>query len=206
MKALLLTAGVALGSMSTGAGAVQVLDWDDLVPEGVEIVEAPVLHGWFEFDESDSLEGLADRLDDGDVPFGDDPFTDDPFADDLFGGGLLGGLAGLTGFLYPPSASKVVAELDGRVVRLPGFIVPLDIDDVGNITEFFLVPYYGACIHVPPPPPNQLVHVTPDEAFPLQSMWDPFWIEGTIRTEQKGNALGLAGYTMTASSIEVYEY
>ncbi len=206
MKTLLLAAGFALISMSLNAGAVQVLDWDDLVPEGVEVVEAPVLHGWIAFDESDSLEGLADRMEYGDVPY-DDPFASDPFADDLFGGDLFGGgLAGLAGFLYPESASKVVAELDGKVVRLPGFIVPLDIDDVGNITEFFLVPYYGACIHVPPPPPNQLVHVTPDEAFPLQAMWDPFWIEGTIRTEQKGNALGLAGYTMTATGIEVYEY
>jgi uncharacterized protein len=180
------------------ASSVTVLDWDDLLPEGTDAFIPPVLHGWggpidlgfdgFEDDLTNPLDGFDDIF----TGFGDE--ATDPFS------------AGFMGFRYPPEASVVVPELDGKQVRIPGFIVPLDMDDVGNITEFFLVPYFGACIHVPPPPPNQLVYVTPEEAFPLHSIWDPFWIEGTLRTEQHGNVLGLAGYTMTASKIEIYEY
>lgn len=104
--------------------------------------------------------------------------------------------------VYP---TGVVEELDGKEVRLPGFIVPLDLDDVGNIREFFLVPYFGACMHFPPRPPNQIVHVTVEEAFPLYSVWDPFWVEGAMRTEQHSTELGLAGYALQATKIEVYE-
>ncbi|OHC44405.1 MAG: hypothetical protein A3J25_09630, partial [Pseudomonadales bacterium RIFCSPLOWO2_02_FULL_63_210] len=57
-------------------------------------------------------------------------------------------------------AAPVVKELDGQAVKLPGYIVPLDVTDEGRVTEFLLVPYFGACIHVPPPPSNQIVHVT----------------------------------------------
>ncbi len=58
----------------------------------------------------------------------------------------------------PPAG--VVRELDGQRVKIPGFVVPLESDEGGKMTEFFLVPYFGACIHVPPPPPNQIVYVT----------------------------------------------
>jgi uncharacterized protein len=187
-----------LAAVHAATAAVTELDWDDLLPEGADAFVAPVLHGWGGFDDFGDLGAGVD--DAGALDASDDIFTGfDDTANDPFAAEVLG-------FRYPPSASRVVPELDGQLVRLPGFIVPLDIDDVGNITEFFLVPYFGACIHVPPPPPNQLVHVTPEDAFPLHSIWDPFWIEGTIRTEQRGNALGLAGYTMTASKIEIYVY
>lgn len=105
----------------------------------------------------------------------------------------------------PRITDGVVPELNGVEVRIPGFIVPLDGDDVGSVTEFFFVPYYGACIHTPPPPPNQIVFVTVDRAFPLESMWEPFWIEGVMRTEQVASDLGVAAYVLKASKIEVYE-
>ena len=54
---------------------------------------------------------------------------------------------------------KANKSLDGATVRLPGFIIPLDARRDGVLDEFLLVPYFGACIHVPPPPPNQLVYV-----------------------------------------------
>jgi hypothetical protein len=54
---------------------------------------------------------------------------------------------------------NTVGALDGTKVRIPGYIVPLEADDQGRLTEFFLVPFLGACIHVPPPPPNQIVYV-----------------------------------------------
>ena len=55
-------------------------------------------------------------------------------------------------------SAEVRPELDGTPVRLPGFVVPLEYDANQNVTEFFLVPYFGACIHMPPPPPNQIIH------------------------------------------------
>jgi hypothetical protein len=109
-------------------------------------------------------------------------------------------------FLESPAyPTGVVESLDGQEVRLPGFIVPLDLDSAGNIREFFLVPYMGACVHLPPPPPNQIVFVVPDENFPLDSMWEPFWIEGTMNTEQHTSDVGIAGYTIHATKIEVFE-
>ena len=109
------------------------------------------------------------------------------------------------GELFPESPvypMNVVEHLDGQEVRLPGYIVPLDLDSAGNVTEFFLVPYVGACVHLPPPPPNQIVYVIPDTALRLETMWETFWIEGTMSTEQHASDIGLAGYTIRASKIE----
>ena len=103
-------------------------------------------------------------------------------------------------------AGGIVEALNGQIVRIPGFIVPLESDDGGLLAEFFLVPYFGACIHVPPPPPNQIVYVTVDPPFNLQSMWEPFWIEGTIKTQGHASIIGTTAYSLTATKIEPYEY
>ena len=50
----------------------------------------------------------------------------------------------------------IVEEYNGKQVKLPGFVVPLEYSDKGRVKEFLLVPYFGACIHYPPPPPNQI--------------------------------------------------
>jgi hypothetical protein len=105
----------------------------------------------------------------------------------------------------PEITDGIVQDLNGKLVRIAGFIVPLEGDDARSVTAFFFVPYYGACIHTPPPPPNQIVYVTVDKAFRLESMWEPFWIEGAMRTEQVKTGLGLAGYTMKATKIEEYK-
>lgn len=122
-----------------------------------------------------------------------------PIHDYLSGGD--GGLAALQ-----PMSFEINPQLDGRDVRLPGFIVPLELDATGKVTEFFLVPYFGACIHVPPPPPNQLVYVTVDEGLVLDSMYAAYWVTGRIRTAEKSTRLGAAAYALTASEIEEYEY
>jgi uncharacterized protein len=105
----------------------------------------------------------------------------------------------------PEITDGVVADLNGAQIRLPGFIVPLEGDEVGTVTEFFLVPYFGACIHTPPPPPNQIVYVTVDRPYRLEAMWEPVWIEGAMRAEQTSTDLGLAGYAMKAIKIEEYK-
>lgn len=100
--------------------------------------------------------------------------------------------------------APVVPGLDGRPIRLPGYIVPLGLSDTGTVEEFLLVPYYGACIHVPPPPSNQIVHVTSRTGIDLQQLYQPFWISGTLRVEQVHSDLAEAGYRIRDAIVESY--
>lgn len=101
--------------------------------------------------------------------------------------------------------APVVEALDGQAIKLPGYIVPLDVTDEGRVTEFLLVPYFGACIHVPPPPSNQIVHVTAELGVLLDALYQPFWVEGPLRVEQSSSELAEAGYQMQADKIYAYE-
>ena len=80
------------------------------------------------------------------------------------------------GFSTPEYPTGVVEELDGEQVKIPGFIVPLEVAAGGEISEFLLVPYFGACIHYPPPPSNQIVFVKMEEPITVESQWVPFWV------------------------------
>lgn len=102
-------------------------------------------------------------------------------------------------------AAPVVPALDGQAIKLPGYIVPLDVSDEGRVTEFLLVPYFGACIHVPPPPSNQIVHVTSAAGVLMDALYQPFWIEGPLKVEQSSSELAEAGYQMTAGKVYAYE-
>ena len=101
--------------------------------------------------------------------------------------------------------SPVVEDLDGKRVKLPGFVVPLDTDGQ-KIREFLLVPYYGACIHVPPPPANQTVHVVTGTDRKYQGgLFDPVWVSGILKVEASTSDLAEAGYRMDAIEVEPYE-
>ena len=103
------------------------------------------------------------------------------------------------------TADGVVPELNGEHVKLPGFVVPLDV--VGDkVASFLLVPYFGACIHVPPPPPNQIVYVEFEEPVKLESMYDPVWVIGKLGLEGHASTLARAGYSMQGQSLEKYVY
>jgi len=102
-------------------------------------------------------------------------------------------------------AAPVVKALDGQQVRLPGYIVPLEVSEAGRVTEFLLVPYFGACIHVPPPPSNQIVYVTSKVGVKLDELYQPYWIEGAMKVEASTSELADAGYKMKADKIYVYE-
>ena len=92
----------------------------------------------------------------------------------------------------------------GQVVRLPGFVVPLE-DSKEGLKEFLLVPYFGACIHSPPPPANQIVHVLPKSpAKGLRSM-DTVWIVGTVTTLRTDSYMGASSYRIEATSVLPYE-
>ncbi|MBC6906854.1 DUF3299 domain-containing protein [Saccharophagus sp. K07] len=102
-------------------------------------------------------------------------------------------------------STKVIAEFHQRKVRLPGFIVPLDFDDNQVITTFLLVPFFGACIHVPPPPPNQIIFATYEPGLTLDDLSDAFFIEGTIFTELQEHDLATSAYSMKVDRILPYE-
>lgn len=102
-------------------------------------------------------------------------------------------------------AAPVVQSLDKTQIKLPGYIVPLEVTEEGRVTEFLFVPYFGACIHVPPPPSNQIVHVTSELGVQMDALYQPFWIEGTLRVEASSSELAEAGYQMAAEKIYPYE-
>ena len=104
------------------------------------------------------------------------------------------------------SSAPIVMTLNGEFIKLAGFIVPLDFDfDSETFSSFLLVPYYGACIHVPPPPSNQIVHITSPQ--PLQQEWLDYavWAVGTLKTESVYSEYGFAGYSMQNAKLEKYE-
>jgi len=98
--------------------------------------------------------------------------------------------------------------LDGRRIRIAGFMVPLD-EAKGEVGEFLLVPYFGACIHVPPPPANQIIDVVPGKPVKGFRMMDPVWVNGVLRTIHSENHAGMgmasAGYRLEAVKVEMYK-
>ena len=100
-------------------------------------------------------------------------------------------------------STKIIKEMDGRAVRIPGFVVPVEFDEE-TITEFFLVPYFGACIHSPPPPPNQIIYVHAPDGLKLNTLYDPFWISGIISTTLVENYMATSAYSMKMKSYKPY--
>lgn len=104
---------------------------------------------------------------------------------------------------------RVNDTMDGKLVRLPGYALPLEMQDRG-VTEFLLVPYVGACIHVPPPPPNQIVLAQLESAYQLENLYDPVWITGRLSAQSASTELFLVdgqaqvpmGYTMQVTHVE----
>lgn len=101
-------------------------------------------------------------------------------------------------------STSIKSEMDGRSVRIPGYIVPLEFNGDQIVTEFFLVPFFGACIHVPPPPPNQIIYVRYPEGLTLEALYVPFWISGTLKTSLIENDMATAAYAMEMQSYEEY--
>jgi len=105
-----------------------------------------------------------------------------------------------------------VSELDGKTVRIPGYALPLEHDGTA-VTEMLLVPYIGACIHVPPPPANQIVYVQLNQSYKADDLYDPVWITGRMRVQATNKSLsyvdGSAGidaaYTLEGVKVEPYE-
>jgi len=98
------------------------------------------------------------------------------------------------------TSGAVTEAYDGKTVRIPGYLIPLDHDGLG-MTSGLLVPYVGACIHVPPPPPNQLIFVTSSTPYESSGLFEPVWITGTMETAATETQLAEIGYTLIAHRI-----
>ena len=101
--------------------------------------------------------------------------------------------------------NALVTRYDGVRVRIAGYVLPIALDGT-TVREFLLVPYVGACIHVPPPPPNQIIYVTSDEGIEVTGMFEPVWATGTLKTTSMSSDLAEVGYLMTLDEVTPYEF
>ena len=102
------------------------------------------------------------------------------------------------------ASTDVNTELDGQSVRIPGFVVPLEFDEAQTISQFFLVPYFGSCLHMPPPPPNQIILVDAPAGVQMAALYEPFWIEGQISTTVSENDMAKSAYAMQLHRLTPY--
>src|SRR5690242_3258121 len=110
------------------------------------------------------------------------------------------------------AGSKLNAALDGQTIRMPGYLLPLEFSGK-LVSEFLLVPWVGACIHTPPPPPNQIVHVKASTPFEFNGLFTPVWVTGRMAAASSRKSLYLidgssdidVGYSLSASSVEPYK-
>ena len=123
------------------------------------------------------------------------------------GGGSLNGvevdwrLLGEMDYISGKSSSELQA-LSGKAVKIPGFMVPLE-DNQSEVVEFLLVPSPQACIHVPPPPPNQMVYVKMKKGTPMAN--GPIWVYGTLNLVTKRSMYGEASFEIIGDLIEPYK-
>jgi hypothetical protein len=107
---------------------------------------------------------------------------------------------------------NVNPSLEGQLVRMPGYLLPLEFSGK-DVSEFLLVPWVGACIHTPPPPPNQIVHVKADKPVGNVSMFAPVWVTGRMSAKPTQTSLYLVdgaadvsvGYALRATQVEPYK-
>ena len=107
-------------------------------------------------------------------------------------------------------STRFVEDMNGQNIRVPGYVVPIESEFVGEgagyqlVKRFFLVPFFGACLHMPPPPPNQIIYVTSEEGFKLPSIYDPVWVSGGLKTALYEDQLATAAYVMDMVKLEPY--
>jgi len=107
--------------------------------------------------------------------------------------------------VFDKNATKLNRKLNGAYIKMPGYMLPIDMTSAG-VTSFLMVPYAGACVHVPPPPANQLVFVESKKPWVTAQQWDAVWVTGQIRHELQSTTLADIGYSLDADLIEPYEW
>jgi hypothetical protein len=100
-------------------------------------------------------------------------------------------------------SAPVESSLRGAHIRIAGFMIPLERKGE-QVTEFLLVPYFGACIHVPPPPANQIIHVVAANPLKKAQSMDAVWVSGTLDIARAESPWGASGYKLKADVIAPY--
>jgi hypothetical protein len=178
------TEGAPLGEGEEASREEQVLitlDWDDLLPEGEGERLTKIYEDFYAELDQKRFGGPQMMLSDAAPIEEGSPLDQMP---------QLGTFA-------------VVEELDGQRVEIPGFAVPLDAGR-GGLSTFLIVPYFGACIHTPPPPPNQIVYAVAEKRVRTDSLWAAYWFEGVLETSRADTDLGNAAYTLRLTSLREY--
>ena len=160
LVAFLCGSAHSLAEAVTTDQAFETIEWTDLIPpEVLEILLNPPQY--------------ITEIEDGSV-------------EDQISGQIQNSLAAASDDEYQQAlaSTEVNAAMDGAMVRIPGFVVPLEFDDQNIVTQFLLVPYFGACLHMPPPPPNQIIMVEAPGGITLDELYTPFWISGRIRSQE----------------------
>ena len=163
------------------SGEYVTIQWTDLLPQ----------------DEIDILSNPPSYIND----------IEDGSAEDQLGGSMNNSIVVEMEDRYQQAlvSTRVKSEMDGRAVRIPGFIVPIEFNGEQTITEFFLVPYFGACLHMPPPAPNQIIYVKSATGLKLEALYYPFWISGDLKASLVENDMATAAYSMEMDSYETYQ-
>lgn len=95
-------------------------------------------------------------------------------------------------------------SVDGRRIRIAGYALPLEREG-RKVTEYLIVPYFGACIHTPPPPANQIIHARSSRPLSGIRMMDPIWTYGTLGVHRGQTQWGVTGYRLTVDKVEPYK-
>jgi len=209
---------VLIFSLAVPPGLAQAADpreisWDTLAPPAV-VIENP-----FETltdDQMDTLrqilrfEALAERSDDAEASSKAQALREQLAKDGLDVDGLFAARLAIME-KREAASTGVNEELVGASVRLPGYVLPLEFKD-RKAVEFLLVPTVGACIHTPPPPANQIVHVVYPEGIEVNGLFTPVWITGTMVAQSSvqdvgyvdGQAPVSVSYSMQPLLVERY--
>lgn len=188
--AAIFSTGLLACSNQSAAPATEIT-WEELMPEGEdELLESLFVEFYEEFERkmvqnSSSLSAAASQ--DADVS----SIIAEGSADDT---------------MEQIGTFNVVEELNGKRIRVPGYVVPFDFNADAEHKEFLLVPYFGACLHTPPPPPNQIILVKSKTAAKIPNINEPVWLEGTLKTGEFLSDLGNSAYELNLSKLEPYEY
>ena len=175
-----LAALSAHGLADTAKPQFTKINWTDLIPpENLEILLNPPAY--------------ISEIDDGSV-------------EDQISSQIKSSIAAAEDDRYQQAlvSTEVNTEMNDAMVTIPGFIVPVEFDDEQTITQFFLVPYFGACLHMPPPPPNQIILVEYTDGLQLEALYTPFWISGQLSTSITENDMATAAYSMKLFEFEPY--
>ena len=219
MKAMLAIAAIVLAGLvqTVPAANFQELQWDDLVPAEAQFDDAFTRLSDDQLYELTIVAQVRDQIETGE-PIDDETrrlyeeMLDSLWAQKVEVDKLLGMREAVT---RERIAKTYLArqDLDGKPIRMPGYLLPLEFDG-RKVTEFLLVPYVGACIHTPPPPPNQIVHVRSESGFETDGgLYTPVWVSGLMRTEQTRSNLDYvdgssdvpSAYRMDAVTVDPYE-